>query len=583
MGKNFYRRLLISLAALALVACKPPELEGDSVDGRDALAHNFTLGQAEFNSLEPTQQYMVANKALSTLFLGVPLDEFFDLTKGLDNPVVQQTNFMSAFQARLQTPLTQAQINDAEADILGRDDNPETDFNEDIPARYSILDPDHPHQTFMARMQAYPVSRDQFAAWMSYFLANTIMFSPAREMDSANSQDIVRVLSYLEQGILEGKPIRDIVRGWMHNLSRWRVSRSPENHALEMFELYLGIFNDTPEEQQNTINGGIACDDWYLTDNNADYQLQKVLTRASSGSTVKVMGEYLSSCEDLYDLVAGHPLLIPRVVEVIVSFLLSGEAAVDKLALIQQVLSTAPTTFEDVFLAVIFSKAFLLHSQRPKSFEENTWGFLNSMHYTPRWSDNNYLGRKVLDYMLDSTNNSAPIGVHNMGLAAMDYKIGRLPILPMDVLSFATYHKGMRERVLMNNRAFSGQEHPTTEEFTEDETSPRQPPYKIHNGAFYVAGTQNLKPELENLSVEEFIDFVFLTALGRRALDEEAAVWIEEGLRRDYVSIDEEGANQLTDTDGELFWENRTDDFAEVMLDYISRLPEFYYYKAVTQ
>jgi hypothetical protein len=192
---------------------------------------------------------------------------------------------------------------------------------------------------------------------------------------------------------------------------------------------------------------------------------------------------------------------------------------------------------------------------------------------------------------LDSTNNSAPIGVHNMGLAAMDYKIGRLPILPMDVLSFATYHKGIRERVLMNNRAFDGRQHPTAAEFTEDETSPRQPPFKIHNGAFYVAGTENLKPELENLTAEEFIDFVFLTALGRRASDAETSAFLIEGgqgevddRHRFYISPDANGVLQLrpTEANGQI-WENRTDDFAEIMLDYISRLPEFYYYKSVTQ
>ncbi len=583
MGKTFYKRLLLPLLSIALAGCQPPEPnEGGAGDSREALTHSFTLDQADFNSLEPTQQYMVANKALSTLFLGLPLDEFFDLTQGLESPVVQQTNFISSIQARLQTPLTQAQINEAEVDISGRDNNPDTPVDESIPARYSVLDSEHPHQIFMARMQTYPVSRDQFAAWMSYFLANTIMFSPAREMDSANSQDIVRVLGYLEQGILEGKPIRDIVRGWLHNLSRWRVSRSPENHALEMFELYLGIFNDTPEEQQNTINGGIACDSWYLTDNNADYQLQKVLTRAGSGGTVKVMGEYLSSCEDLYDLVAGHPLLIPRVVDVIVSFLLSGESSSAKSTLIQQVLSTGPSTFEDVFLAVIFSKTFLLKSERPKTFEENAWGFLNSMHYTPR-SDQSYIGRRVMDYMYDSSSNSAPIAVHRMGLAAMDYKIGRLPILPMDVLSFATYHKGMREHVLMNNRAFDGRVHPREETYTEAEI-PRDAPFKIHNGAFYLAGTENLKPELENLSVAEFIDFVFLTALGRRANDVEQAAFIAEGMSRDYLREYEDVLSLRREGGGNAeIYEYWVDDYAEVMFDYISRLPEFYYYKSVTQ
>ena len=584
MARNVQNRLLLSLVSLALAACQPASPEqGSAANSRQALTHDFTLDQSEFNALDTSQQYMVANKALSTMFRGLPLDEYFDLTQGLDNPVVQQDNYMASLQTRLRTPLTQEQLSAANIDIFGKDDNPVTEADESVPARFTSLDSEHPHQIYMARMQAYPLSRDQLVAWMSYFLANTIMFSPAREMDSTNSQDIARVLGYLEQSMMNGSSIRDVVRGWMHNLSRWRVSRSPENHALEMFELYLGIFNDTPEEQQNTINGGIACDSWYLTDNDADYQLLKDLTKSGSGQTVKVMGEYISSCEDLYDLVAGHPLLIPRVIEVIVNYILDGASGSTKSALIRNIVSTSPKTFDDVFLAIIFSKAFLLHSERPKTFEENTWGFLNSMHYTPRWSGNSQLGTRVLDYMLDSSNNSAQIAVHRMGWAAMDYKIGRLPFLPMDVLSFATYHKGIRESVLMNNRAFDGRNHPKAETYTEAD-APRESPIEIHSGAFYLAGTENLKPELENLSLSEFIDFVFLTALGRRASDAEATAFIAEGERRDYLRVyDDVLSLRRAGGGNDEIYEYWVDDYAEIMLDYISRLPEFYYYKSVSQ
>jgi len=583
MARNVQNRLLLSLVSLLLAACQPASPEqGSAANSRQALTHNFTLDQSEFDALEASQQYMVANKALSAMFRGLPLDEYFDLTQGLDNPVVQQDDYMARLQTRLRTPLSQDQLTAANIDIFGRDDNPVTEVDESVPARFISLDSEHPHQIYMARMQAYPLSRDQLVTWMSYFLANTIMFSPAREMDSTNSQDIARVLGYLEQSMMSGNSIRDTVRGWMHNLSRWRVSRSPENHALEMFELYLGIFNDTPEEQQNTINGGIACDSWYLTDNNADYQLLKDLTKSGSGQTVKVMGEYISSCEELYDLVAGHPLLIPRVVEVIVNYILDGASGSTKSALIRNIVSSSPKTFDDVFLAIIFSKAFLLHNERPKTFEENAFGFLGAMHYTPR-SESSFLSRRVLDYMLDSTGNSAPTAVHRMGLAAMDYKIGRLPFLPMDVLSFATYHKGIRESVLMNNRAFDGRSHPKAETYTEADI-PREPPIEIQNGAFYLAGTENLKPELENLSVPEFIDFVFLTALGRRANDAEAAAFIAEGERRDYLRVyDDVLSLRRAGGGNDEIYEYWADDYAEIMLDYISRLPEFYYYKSVSQ
>ena len=582
------------LLCIILSGCKPsePDALGQDTQGKP-LSDSFVLTQTELSRYTPEEQFMIVNKALSTIYRGLPADEFFDLTQGLNNPVLQSNTVLRQLQVDLQTPLTSAQRIQYNQDILGVDDDPSTDADETVPARFTNFDNDQPHQIYMARIQGYPVSRDQFVTFMSYFLANTIMFSPAREMDSTNSQDVVRVLGYLEESISQGKSIRDVVRGWLHNLSRWRVSRSPENHALEMFELYLGVFNDTPEEQLNTLNGGKVCGSWYLTDNDADYQLLKDLTKIESDQAFTVFGQYVTNCEDLYDVVAGHPLLIPRVTEVIVNYFLDGIDASKKTKLIQNIVSSGPTTFEDVFLGVIFSKTFLLESERPKTFEENAWNFLHAMHYTPR-AGSGSLNSRVLDNMLDSSNNGNAIAVHNMGWAAMDYKIGRTPFLPMDVLSFATYHKGMREGVLLNNRAFDGCSHPGTKykgcynKRTEEELAEFAGlPFEEHSGAFYLPGTEDLKPELENLTASEFIDVIFLTALGRRAsAEEQSAFMLEADIdHRYYIKEDEDtGIIRLRPTtNGDEIWENRTDDFAEIMLDYISRLPEFYYYRAVTQ
>ena len=596
-----FRWLSIVFVVLCISACKPEAPEQEAGGGSKVLTTGFTLSQAEFNSLSPDDQFMTVNKALSTMYRGLPMDEFFDLPLGLENPVIKQSNIINTLQHQLKTPLSQSELSDAYNEVFGLDDDPETEADDSIPARFTNFDNEHPHQRYMARVQGYPISKDMFSYWMSYFLANTIMFSPAREMDSANSQDIARVLGYLQETIEKDTPIRDTIRGWLHNLSRWRVSRSAENHALEMFELYLGMFNDSEEEQRNTINGGIACSEWYLTDNNADYQLLKNFDTPDAAGSVKVFDNYISDCDGLYDLVAGHPYLMPRVIEVIVNYFLDGSSASAKQSLISDVLSTGPVTFEDVFMPIIFSKEFLLRSQRPKTFEENAFNFLGMMHWSPRsnqWNGSTCrysMGREIFDYLLDSTNNGYIMGLHNMGWVAMDAKIGRTPFLPMDVLSFATYHKAMRECVVMDNRAFDGYGFPEETDFTEAAT-PREPPFEIKNGAFYIAGTENLKSELEDLTVNEFIDFVFLTALGRRASDEEVAAFLLEGgpdIRneaneltddnRNFIQLDEDGIWQHRKTDGDLYWEDQADNFAEIMLDYISRLPEFYYFKAVSQ
>lgn len=601
MGHQINRLGLVLAILLALSACKPSSPKDNAGEQNGAaLSYSFTLTQKEFDALSADDQFVVANKVLSTMYRGIPADEFFDLTQGLENPVVQYSNFIERTQKALKTQLKPDEIKSLNKDIFGVEDDIETEgVDESIEARFTSIDNDEPHQIFMARAHAYPISENQMVQWMSFFLANTIMFSPAREMDSTNTQDIDRVLGYLNGALTDGATMREVVRGWLHNLTRWRVSRSPENHALEMFELYLGIFNDTPEEQQNTINGGKACSEWYLTDNDADYQLLKDNTKDGIAEPVKVFGQYIYDCDDLYGVVAGHPLFIPRMVEVISNYFLDGMSAQKKQKVVQDIVATNPETFQDVFIAIMFSKAFLLESERPKSFEENAFNFLHAMHWTPR-SNSGDLGRDVLDRLYDTSRNDN-VGVHQMGWSAMDYKIGRTPFLPMDVLSFATYHKAIRESVLLNNRAFDGRNYPEETDFTEA-ALPRQPPYEIVNGGLYIAGTENLKPELEALTAAEFIDFVFLTALGRRATPVESAAFLLEG---GPDTTDESGAvtddnrdylREYENDDGEMvlslrrgtggsdeLYEYWADDFAEIILDYISRLPEFYYYKSVTQ
>ena len=588
MGRSFHRLGFGLIACLALSACSPSSPEDKAGDRAGSpLSYSFTLSQQEFDALSPDEQFMVANKALSTMYRGLPADEFFDLTQGLDQPVVQYDNFINRTQVALQTKLKPSEELALEKDIFGIEDQPDTEeVDESIPSRFRDLRNNRTDQIFLAKAHTYPISHDQFVHWMSYFLANTIMFSPALEMDSTDNQDVQRVLVYLQESLASGKDIRTVIRGWLNNLSRWRVSRSPENHALEMFELYLGVFNDSPEEQQNTINGGIACNDLFLTDDAEDYQLARDTTQVGVKVPLKVFDQYIYDCEGLYGVVAGHPLLIPRVVEVISNYFLDGMSSEKKRSVVNDVLSTGPETFEDVFLAVMFSKVFLLESERPKTFEENAFNFLHAMHWTPRSSEFGTLGKRVFNNLLNST--SSQIAVEKMGWSAMDYKIGRTPFLPMDVLSFASYHQAIRESVLLNNRAFDGRNYPKTEDFTEA-LEPREPPFEIVDGGFYIAGTENLKPELDALTLDEFIDFVFLTAMGRKTTAVEREDLKAIGETRDHLRYyeNDDGVEVLSlrrgnGGDDELY-EYWTDDFAEIMLDYMSRLPEFYYYRAVQQ
>jgi hypothetical protein len=144
----------------------------------------------------------------------------------------------------------------------------------------------------------------------------------------------------------------------------------------------------------------------------------------------------------------------------------------------------------------------------------------------------------------------------------MKYKIGRLPDVPLDGLSFANYHKSMRERILMSRGFYD-------------------PSGTRGNANFLYDEDGDIKRFVEDMSLHEFIDFLFMNALQRRA---------DDGEKTDLIVVYETGVNTsgdpvnllTTDNDGVTIVRNgRHDDIAQVTFDYISRLPEFYYFRSV--
>jgi hypothetical protein len=114
----------------------------------------------------------------------------------------------------------------------------------------------------------------------------------------------------------------------------------------------------------------------------------------------------------------------------------------------------------------------------------------------------------------------------------------------------------MRERVMMN-RSFYDSSNTEGDNFLYDE-----------NG--------DIKPFIENMSLNDFIDYLFLTALQRKASASEKA---------DLIDVYETGVggNQLTtdDEENKIVRDGRHDDVAQITFDYITRLPEFYYFRSV--
>jgi len=545
--------------AIGLAGCDPgqPNSNGDDLQ---ITGFAKALTQDEFNELTPEQQYQVANKLYGTFFRGISAEDFFDLSSGTTTLVPKSSTFLTDTREKLKASLSNNDLLAVNGVIEGFDE--EGNPNEED-AKYEFDDDDDADeneramQIPLARIKEYPISRDFYVQWMAYFLSNTIMYSPAVEMETADTLDAQNMYSFLTSQLKDEQSISAMVRSNLPSLKRWRVSRSSENHALEAYELYLGLF----ETEEDSVKGGIACKDFFLTDEDSGYILSNNGIENTEPQLI-LETYFVTTCTDFYDAIAGHPLIIPRATEVLVNYIYSGRSREDRVAIIDSITGSGVETYEDIFTAMLFSKEYLLNTERPRSFEENLMPLLDTLKWHPEAEPNDRVGRRIFENMVTDSNDSNRLYLGNKGWDNMTLKIGRLPDVPMDALSFANYHKGIREHLLTNEQSYDGSE----EGF----------PGLIYKGDGDDAD-ENLRDVIAQMSLTDYVHFLFLNAMQRKAsateLDALVAVFDDLNL----LELDTNGTPFVRPSTSN----NRHNNIAEITFDYISRLPEFYYFKAV--
>jgi hypothetical protein len=539
-------RVLAVAASLLLAACDA-DLPGES----EFLVSGYAepLSESKFEALSPEQQYQVVNKLLGTIYKGMPVDEYLDLSSGLSNPELKTpnstANTLRDLRDTLETDLNNGDVYDIDQTILN---SSRYDFSGGDDSPSAKEEP-------LAYIHESPVSRTSFVRWMAHFLANTIMFSPAEEMESTFNSDVRRTYTLLVEGINAGHSVRQIIRSQLPSLQRWRVARTPENVGIEGFELYLGLF----ETIQDSKKVGIACQNFYLTDADDDYRLvttdqintdpQLILRQDSNNDgTPDTGGYFITTCDDFYDVIAGHALTIPRTCEVIINYLMAERTLDDRLAMCESLSNSGATTFEDIFKSILFSEQYLLHTERPKGFEEVLMPALNTLKWDSRQNPGSQVGNQIWENMASDGNSQLYMG--NMSWNTMTLKIGRLPNVPLDTLGFANYHKAVREGFLLNDGSFEGGNNSISGLFNNA------------NGS--------LRGDIASLNAEDFVHFLFLSVLHRSASNVE----IDGLMPLITTHLQTVGSEQRVIN-------GRHDDISDVVLDYISRLSEFYYFKRV--
>ncbi|MCK4711100.1 MAG: hypothetical protein KAU21_20985, partial [Gammaproteobacteria bacterium] len=193
---------------------------------------------------------------------------------------------------------------------------------------------------------------------------------------------------------------------------------------------------------------------------------------------------------------------------------------------------------QEIFTAVIFSKEYLLYTERAKSFEENFYNIADRLKY--ELPADHFVRTASCSRNNGCTGDRTFLG--NMNWPSMTNKLGRLAGVPLDTLSFAHYHRGFREGMIINNNSYT--------EGLIDSPDIIQPDLEDENTDI-IAVTNNV---IADMTPTDFLDYLFLSILERRPDTDETTTFLTD------LAITNSNAS------------------AELVLDYISRLPEQYYF-----
>lgn len=560
-------KFLFSFTLLCLIvsgcdSSLPSEGQSDGFSVTSGTAQ--ALSQEEYDALTDVQKYQVATRLASSIYKGIPVEEFFSLSGNLASPTVTSTGatYLTDFNTAINSNLPGSTVQSILTDVLNPDEN----------ARKYRFSANQPKEEPYALVYEYPTSRNAFIASIALFLSNTIMFSCAEEMESTNVNDCQKTYTQLVNQIGNESSIRDIIRSYMPSIMNWRIGRSGQNVGVEGLEEFLGLF----DRARDADKVGKACQDTILLPEDQNYELsntsfpntepQIILLEDTNNDGINDSGGFfITRCEDFYNVVAGHPLVLPRVCEVIINYYMSESTEELKLSMCDSIVSSGATTFEDMFKGIIFSREYLLNSERVKGFDEFLLPTLRALKWDVR-TDSGRIDDRIWRRMASDTTDTIYMGM--MGWHTMTLKIGRIWDVPTDPLSFVSYYNAARSEVLQNTNAYAGR-------IRTINSVPTSLP-----GLFYTDTDGDLsldiRPEIDNLSAENFLHLLFLSVLQRPANDTELTTLLtspDSSLVINGHIINNSGSRTIRDF--------RQDDVARIVYDYITRLPEAYYFNRI--
>ena len=503
------------------------EYKGLTFYYKNMPSSDYTLKQltnAEFNALNKSQKLQVADKLLSTLFFGYPL-------KALQEKI-DSGNFIDTVKNGLDEETTDKAW--LENYILDEDKFTQYDrWNE--PQAITILSRFYA----MKNLDSY-----FFKNWVAYILTQTIMFSPAYELESTHTPNISRVYNRLVTMLGVDSGMRYIAYVHMMSEDNWRRFRSPEDNGREMMEIFT-----LDQDDKHVPIAGQALKNWKL---NTDSDTLEVSLNQNT-QPLQLFGTTIYNGDDFYRELAKSDAFTKGVTKRLVDFFFPETSDTKKQQIADTIVASKPETWQDILLQIVFSEEYLLHTHRAKSAEETFYSLAKKMNYKHR--------KSTIAYFKE--------GLEEMHQATMKYKLGKLKRVPLDTLSFAYYNKFIREQVLLRR---------SNPEKTDDFSAWDRQGW---SDDFIANDNFNLDSNNDITSLNTFVNYLFKATIAREATNEELKLF------RDHM-IESRDGKQLFRDEFNLFStyddiqkqtkrrEEHKRNIAFIVLDYISRLDMTY-------
>jgi len=484
---------------------------------KDLAPSSYRLPQIDdklFNILSSEKKLLIADKLLSSLFFGYPLPT---LKKRIDSGT-----FISSLQAQLK----EKRNNSDNIEALIRDKkfffhaNYTNDEVLNILARFYAMD----------ALDSYYLEN-----WIAYILTQTIMFSPAYELESSHEPNTKRVYNALVRNLKEEATLSYSTYLHMISSDNWRRFRSPEDNGREMMEIYALIFDDS-----KVPIAGKALQNWKLDRDNDTL----VIGLDENTKPLSLFGTTIYNGDDFYRELAKSKAFQEGVTSRLVDFFFTNNTPDSKKKILQDILKSNPQKWQDILLQILFSKAYLLDSTRAKSAEETFYSLAKKMEYK--------------HYQRSFVNFSHAL--EDMHQASMKYKLGKLKRVPLDTLSFINYHKFIRENIMVR--------------YTSAKKLDNYKDYNSHGWkpSFIADERFDINANNPKSTLDAFIHYLFESTISRKANAKELALFEKQMIESDAGTLIYVSGFDLLDMD------ERTN-AAILILDYISRLDALYQYK----